>query len=40
MLRRFGDLWIEYRVSLDLMDCPTNMEIVLCWYQKGTNNIS
>ena len=24
--------------SIDLMDCPSNMEIGVCWYKEGTNN--
>ena len=23
---------------IDLMDCPSNMEIGLCWHQSGPNN--
>ena len=36
--RKFGNCWVEYRDLIDLMDCPSNIEIGLCWYQKGTNN--
>ena len=38
MRRKFGNHWVEYRDPIDLMDCPSNMEIGLSWYQKGTNN--
>ena len=27
---------MEFRDPIDLIDCPSNMEIGLCWYQKGT----
>ena len=29
---------VEYRDPTDLMDRPSNMEIGLSWFQKGTNN--
>ena len=29
---------MEYRDPIDLMDCPSNMEIGLFWNQKGPNN--
>ena len=29
---------MEYRDPIDLEECSSNMEIRLCWYQKGTNN--
>jgi hypothetical protein len=29
---------VEYRDPIDLKDCPSNMEIGLCWYLKVTNN--
>ena len=29
---------MEYKDPIDMMDHPSNMEIGLCWYQKGTNN--
>ena len=37
MRRRFGNRWMEYRDPIDLMDRPSNVEIGLCWYQKGAN---
>ena len=38
MRRKFGNRWVEYKDPIDLMDCSSNMEILLCWYQKGTND--
>ena len=38
MRRKFGNRWVEYRDPIDLMDRPSNVEIGLCWYQKGANN--
>ena len=38
MCNFFGVRGGEYRDPIDLIDCPSNMEIFLCWYQKGTNN--
>ena len=38
MCREFGNHWVEYRDPIDLMDCSSNMEIGLPWYQKGTDN--
>jgi hypothetical protein len=35
MRRKFGNRWVEYRDPFDLMDRPSNVEIGLCWYQKG-----
>jgi hypothetical protein len=32
------DLTIVGWNSIDLMDHPSNMEIGLCWFQKGINN--
>ena len=32
------DLWMKYRDPIDLLDRPSNMEIGLFGYQKGTNN--
>ena len=29
MCRKFGDCWLEYMDLIDLMDCPSNMEILL-----------
>ena len=29
---------VGYRNPIDSMDYPSNMEIGLRWYQKGTNN--
>ena len=29
--------WMEYRDPIDLMNYISNIEIGLCWYQKGTN---
>jgi hypothetical protein len=34
----FINRWVEYRDPVDLMDHPSNMEIGLSWFQKGTNN--
>jgi hypothetical protein len=28
---------VEYMDSIDLMNCPSNMKIDSCWYQKRTN---
>ena len=39
MRRKFGNHWVEYGEPIDLMDHPSKMEIGLCWYQKGTNNM-
>ena len=34
-----GNLWVEYRDPINLMDLSSNMEIgLICWYEKGTNN--
>jgi hypothetical protein len=38
MRRKFGTCWMWYRDPIDFMDRPSNMEIGLHWYQKGTNN--
>ena len=38
MHRKIVNCWVEYNDPIDLMDCASNMEIGLCWYQKGTNN--
>ena len=38
MHREFDNRWMEFTDLIDLMDCPSNMGIDLCWYQKGTNN--
>jgi hypothetical protein len=38
MCKEIGNRWVEYRDLIDLMDHPSNMEISLCWYEKGTNN--
>ena len=38
MRRKFDNRWVEYRDAIDLMDCPSNINIGLCWYKKGTNN--
>ena len=38
MCRKFGNCWMGYRDPIDLMDCPSNMEIDLHGYQKGANN--
>ena len=38
MSRKLGSRWLEYRDPIGLMDRPSNMDIGLCWYQKGTNN--
>ena len=39
MHRRFSNSWVEYKNPIDLNHgCPSNMEIALCWYQKGTKN--
>ena len=38
MRRKFGNRWMKYRDPIDLMDCPSNVEIGLCWYQKRVNN--
>ena len=38
MCKKIGNRWVEYRDSIDLMDHPSNMEIGLCQYEKGTNN--
>ena len=39
MRRKFGNRWVEYRDPIDLMDHPSNMEIGLCWYQKGQQQV-
>jgi hypothetical protein len=38
MCTKVVDHWVEYTDPIDLMDRPSNMEIGLCWYRKGTNN--
>ena len=38
MHRKLGDCWVQYRDPIDMMDCPSNMEIGLRGYQQGTNN--
>ena len=38
MRKRFGNRWVEYIDPIGLMDRPSNMEIGLCWYGKGTNS--
>ena len=38
MHRKLCNHWMEYRDPIDLMDCPSNMKIGLCWYHKRTNN--
>jgi hypothetical protein len=38
MRRKIGNCWVDYRDPIHLMDCPSNTEIGLCWYQKGNNN--
>ena len=30
-------LWVVYRDPIDSMDYPSNLEIGLGWYKKGTN---
>ena len=37
MRRKFGKRRLEYRDPIESMDRPSNMEIGICWYQKGTN---
>ena len=32
--RKFGNLGVEYKDLIDLMDRPINMENGLCWYLK------
>jgi hypothetical protein len=27
MRRKFGNHWVEYRDPIDLMECPSNMDI-------------
>ena len=39
MCTNFGNYCVEYGDPIDLMDRPPNIEIGLCWYQKGTNNM-
>ena len=34
MHRKFGNLWLEYRDSIDLINLSSNMESGLCWYKK------
>ena len=38
MHKKIGKFWVEYRDSIDLMDCPSNMEFGYVGYQNGTNN--
>ena len=38
MRKQIDNCWVEYRDSIDLMDCPSDMEIGLCWYKNGTKN--
>ena len=35
--KKFGNHWVECRNPIDLMDCPSNVDIGLCWYEKWTN---
>ena len=37
LLITYCTLW-SIKNPIDLMDCPSNMEIGLCWYKKETNN--
>ena len=37
-VQKIGNCWLECRDLINLMDCPSNMRIGVCWYQKGTNN--
>ena len=39
MHRKFGNHWVEYRDLIDLMDHPSNMDIGLCCYQKGQQQL-
>jgi hypothetical protein len=39
MRKKFGDLWMKYRDPLALLDHPSNMDIGLCWYQKGQQQV-
>ena len=34
MHRQFGNCWVECRDPIDLLNCPSNMEIGLWWYQE------
>ena len=34
-----GYHWVEYRNPIDLIDRPSNMEIGLCSYQKGQQQV-
>ena len=38
MHRKFDNCWVDCRDPIGLMDCPSNVQIGLCWYQRGTNN--
>ena len=38
MCSKLGSALVEYMDPIDLMDCPSTMEIGSCWYQKGANN--
>ena len=38
MLQKIDNHWVECKHPIDSMECPSNMEIGLRWYQEGTNN--
>lgn len=37
MRRKSANCWVEYTCPIGLMYHTSNMEIGLCWYNKGTN---
>lgn len=37
MHEKFDNCWVEYRDPVDSVDCPSNIEFGLCWYQKAVN---
>ena len=39
MCRKIGNHRVEYKDPIYLMDHPSNMQIGLCWYQKGQQQV-
>ena len=40
MCKKFGNLWLEYRDPIELMDHPSNMRLACVGVGNGTNNKS
>ena len=39
MCKKLDNHWVEYKDPIDFMDHPSNMQIGLCWYQKGQQQV-